>query len=199
MNIAFDGEFYHGYSGGTSSCEMHRWDDGGRYLDEHVPGIDGRSVMTQVGCIGPFMLNAYNDRTIYVQTGPEAYAPDFDLSGGTLDSQTVLGYDQVRDLFVSQDLTGLTVDRWAADGSHVGTLSLTGGGSHSTYASAVTNNGCYLTFNAGTLYSYDGDSGALVGSTSLLGVSAANYSLSYANGRVFVNDGGGWQGYSIGM
>ncbi|MFT4628161.1 MAG: hypothetical protein ACI8PZ_006856, partial [Myxococcota bacterium] len=198
MNVAFDGTFYYAYSGGTTSCRLNQWDAAGSYLGDFGPGIDGRSVISADGCAGPTYLNGYNSRTIHVETGPGTYSADFDLAGGTLDSQTVIGIDHVRGYFVSQDYSGLTVDRWNLDGSNAGTLVLSGG-AHSTYASAVTNNGCYLAYDGSNLYSYDGDSGALVGSATLTGVGAANYSFGYANSRVFVNDGGGWRGFDIGM
>ncbi|MFT4621838.1 MAG: hypothetical protein ACI8PZ_000490 [Myxococcota bacterium] len=198
MNIAFDGTYYYGYSGGTTSCRMNQWDDAGGYLGDFGPGVDGRSVFTRVGCSAPTYINGYNSRDIMVEVSPGSYAFEVALVDGTFDSQTVMSYDHVRDLFVSQALSGLTVDRWSSDGAFYDSFALVGG-AHEGYANAVSNNGCYLSFNGTTLYSYDGDTGALIDSTTLEGAGMPSYSFGYANGRVFINDGGGWNGWAVGI
>ena len=102
-------------------------------------------------------------------------------------------------MYVAGTSGSLTVDRWSGtDGSYVDTLTLSGG-SHTGYSHQVSNSGCYLTFASGTLYSYDGDTGSLVDSATLSGASDPNYSFSYANGYVFMEGGGGWQGWNVGL
>ncbi len=199
MNVAFDGTFYYGYSGGTGSCRLNQWDAAGTYLGDYGPGIDGRSVFTKVGCAGPTRLNGYNSYDILVEVSPGVYTVEMTLSGGSLDSQSVMGYDHVRDLFVAAPSGGMTVDRWRGeDGTYLDSLALSGG-EHDGYAQAVSNSGCYLTFRSGTLYSYDGDTGTLIDSATLSGAPGPGYSFSYANGRVFINDGSGWLGWPVGL
>ncbi len=99
--------------------------------------------------------------------------------------------------------------RWDASGTFLDALALSTYGSlgnQSAYPQTrgvATSNGYYLTYSHGLLSARD-DSGRRVGTTTLNGAGttiASHFSLSYAQGRVWVIDAaaGTWRGYGVGF
>jgi hypothetical protein len=209
MSMTWDGTSYWSCSGGSGSgVRLAQYAADGTVTNTYSPGIDFRSVFTKAPAVGPVFARGHSSNQIRVQTSPGVFGNDVLLSGGTLNSQSSVVFDFNRNLFVA--MNNGTVTRWAADGSLVDTVTLEGFGSLGTESSypqnrgiAVTDSGLYLTYDSGTLSVWSA-AGQRLGTTNLNSVGAdynSNFSLSYANGLVWVVDtaGGTWYGFDIGL
>lgn len=205
MTIAFDGTHYWASTGGNSGgLRYAQYDSSGNLLSTYAPGLDFRSVFTDYQ--STVYARAYSNRTIFVQTSPGVFADSgVQLSGGHLDSQSsvVLNGDETE--FVAFDNGVLS--RWNRSGTHLGSVSFTGWGSIGGEASYPDNRGIavtggyYLTYSDEILSVWD-QAGTRVGQTQLQGGGStfdSNFSISYANGQVFVvtTRGGTWNGFSL--
>src|SRR5205085_1671739 len=99
--------------------------------------------------------------------------------------------------------------RWDLAGNYLGATSLSGFGTmlneinYPQERGIAAAGGYYLTYSDSVLSAWDA-SGNRVGTTVLNGAGNSfdsDFSLSYANGRVFIVDqaGGSWRGYNVGL
>ncbi len=206
MTVAWDGTNYWSTSGGgVVGNRLAEYDAFGAPLGTFAPSIDFRSVFTIGDGVGQLYSREYAQKAIEEQGAVGSFHPFVTLSGGTLDIQASVCWDDTRGEFVAQ-YNG-TVSKWDISGAHTGDLKLIGYGSSGLESSYPQNRGVavaggwYFTYDSGTLSGWD-ETGARVGKTSLLGGGTSfdsNFSLSYANGRIWVVDAalGTWRGYPI--
>jgi len=204
MTIAFDGSSYWSTSGGSSDgVRLAQYDASGSTVAGYSPGLDFRSVFTDAG--GTVLARQYNDSTIYKQTAPGVFSSLLTLDGGVLDAQSSV----VKDGSNYLAKVGGTVSQWDASGNFIGAVSLTGFGSVGGEGAYPQDRGIavagnyWLTYDSGLLSAWD-HSGNRLDSTTLNGATGtfdANFSLSYANNKVFVvsQSGGTWNGYDVGI
>jgi hypothetical protein len=199
MTIAYDGSNYWSSSGGSSGGFRYAtYDAAGNPGLTYMPGLDFRSVFTDAG--GSVYAREFNSSTIYKQSAPGVFGSYLSLTGGSLDAQSAVVMNSSGQ-FVA--MKGGMVDLWDGTGNFLSSFSLTGyssAGYPSDRAIAVA--GSYLlTYKGGTLTAWD-YGGNLLDTTTLLGAGTSfdsYFSLSYANGHVFVADnaGGLWRGYGV--
>nr|WP_316642785.1 PEP-CTERM sorting domain-containing protein [uncultured Roseateles sp.] len=204
MTIAFDGTSYWSTSGGgTGGTRLAQYDASGATVGTFAPGLDFRSVFTDAG--NNVLARQYASSTIYQQTAPGVFSSVLTLNGGTLDSQSAVVKDGSN--FVA--ISGGSVSQWDASGNFIGAVSLTGFGTVGLEAVYPQGRGIaaagnyWLTYDSGVLSAWD-HGGNRVDSTTLTGATGtfdANFSLSYANNKVFVvtQSGGTWNGYDVGI
>ena len=149
---------------------------------------------------------AYSSNSIQVQGAAGTFTNFVTLSGGTLDAQaSVVWNDDATELVA---FNAGTVTRWGANGALIGTVALAGWGTQNSEDTQPQNRGIvkaggyYYTYSAGVLSAWSA-AGTRAKTTVLTGAGQtfdSYYSLSYANGRIFVVDvaGGNWRGYPIG-
>lgn len=209
MPLAFDGTHYWAASGGTTAAPYTEYDSTGALIQTFHPGLDFRSVFT--GTSGQVFARPFANSTIYQQTSPGVFAASgVTLTGGNLNDQSAVVLDQGT-TYVAQ-LDG-AVDRWGLNGAFLGSVQLQGFGAivgETDFPNSVgfaSAGNYWLTYDATTekLSAWD-HAGNRVGTTQLLVPGAppssfAAFSLSYANGMVFVDDGSGgsWRGYNLGL
>jgi hypothetical protein len=210
MTIAFDGTSYWSSTGNSTSGVRYAQIGGnGVTVQTYSPGLDFRSVFVNPNSRGTVYARAYSNGTIYQQTSPGVFtATSVSLPG--LDAQSSVVFNGAGTEFLA--MNNGVVSRFNLSGSLLGTVSLAGWGSNSEN-SYPQNRGIAAAGNywftytgvgtgGGTLSVWD-TSGNRIGTTTLLGAGntfASNFSLSLANGRIFVIDdtGGTWRGYKIG-
>ena len=200
MTIAYDGSNYWSASGGgASGVRYAQYDSGGNPLSTFSPGIDFRSVFTDVN--GNVYARGYNSPIIYQQTTPGSFASSLSLNGGTLDSQSAVVLNSSGE-FVAMNNGNVQV--WNGAGNLTSSFSLAGYSESypENRGIAVADNYLFTYFNQ-TLSAWD-YGGNLLDQTTLVsaGTSFDSYfSLSYANDHIFVVDGPGqtWRGYDVGL
>ncbi|MBA3725236.1 MAG: PEP-CTERM sorting domain-containing protein [Armatimonadetes bacterium] len=208
MTLAWDGTNYWSSSGGgNTGLRLAQYAADGTLLNTYEPGLDLRSVFTNGGA-GPVYARQYNDSQIYVQTSPGVFGTDVVLSGGSLDAQGSVAFDD-SGAFIAMNAGN--VDRWDAAGNYIESIALSGFGSMFNENTYPQNRGLaffggmdfphFLTYSEGMLSAWDA-AGIRVGTTELLtgGITFdSHFSLSYANGMVWVVDepGGLWKGYEL--
>ncbi len=204
--LAWNGtELYSGTAGGTSGDRLAQHAEDGVVNAVYAPGIDLRSVFTLGDGTATVYARAFSDSTLRVMGDPGVFADDVTLATAepNLDNQSAVVWNDDADEFVA--LTLGAVLRWSADGSFVGITTLQGLGdtpAESEYPSSRSlawAQGCYLTYADGELSSWD-ITGQRVDTTTLSGQAdtfAAESSLSYANGEVFIGDGTDWFGFAV--
>jgi autotransporter-associated beta strand protein len=201
--MAFDGTHYWSVSGGFPTADAEYTAAGG-FIGTFGPGLDFRSDFTDAG--GNVYARAFNNPTIYKQTSPGTFTPFVTLSGGSLDAQSSVVLNGAGTEYDA--MSGGTVSRWNLAGTFLGTVSLSGFGSLDANENVYPANrglaavgNFWLTYDNGKL-SYWNFSGNRVGTTTLTGAGSSfdsNFSISYANGMVFIGDfgGGTWRGYAV--
>lgn len=207
MTLAFDGTNYWSSSGGSpGGTRLARYNSSGSLSGAFAPGLDFRSVFTNSA--GDVFARAYNDSTIYEQNTPGSFSPSgVTLAANSLDVQSSVVLNGPNSEFIAQ--SGGVVRRWDLSGNALSSTSLIGFGSiagennypASRGVAAVGN--YWLTYSSGILSAWN-SSGIRVDQTQLLLAGTgfdSNFSLSYANGRVFIVDsaGGNWRGYDVGL
>ena len=207
MTMAWDGTNLWSSSGGSSSgIRLGRYNANGAFLVTYSPGIDMRSVFTKGDGTSPVFARGYSSNQIRVQTSPGVFGNDVTLAG-SLGSQCSVVWDSDNNLFVATD-NGILY-RWNPSGAALSNVSLAGFGTMNSESSSpqdrgvATANGFYLTYSAGVLSAWS-DQGVRIDTTNLNGGgtgSAAYYSFSYAQGKVWIIDGAGgtWRGYNVGL
>ena len=209
MMLAWDGSHYWevsgGGAGGTREAELT---PSGAPVSTFAPGLDFRSIFLASGAL---YARTYASPTIYTQTAPGVFSSSGTLAGTYLTSepdgaQVGIVLNGAGTAYVGQD-TG-TVGIWNLSGAFTGTLTLKGYGtvtgetSYPQDCRIAALGPYYLTYSNGNLSAWDG-SGNRVDQTTLTGAGTSfdsNFSLSYANGYVWVVDvaGGTWRGYQVG-
>ncbi|MBW2455559.1 MAG: hypothetical protein JRI68_13650 [Deltaproteobacteria bacterium] len=206
MTMAWDGTSYWSCSGGnTNGVRLAQYNATGTVIGTYSPGIDFRSVLTKGDGTTPVYARGYGSNQVLVQTAPGTFGNDVTLTGGTLDSQGRLVWDDTASEFVTQ--YGGTVNRWSATGAFLGTVPLSGFGTQfnenggEQTGCIATSSGLYFTYSEGNLSAWD-TNGTRLKTTQLVGAGTgydAYYGFSYANGMFWVNDaaGGTWRGYDV--
>lgn len=201
MTIAYDGSNYWSSSGGTSSGTRYaRYDAAGVANGTYAPGLDFRSVF--VDNSGNVLARQYANNTIYNQSSAGVFSALLTLSGGSLDAQSSVDMNDAGQYVANSN--GL-IDVWSATGAHLSSFSLIGyvGGGYPASRGVAAVQDYLLTYSSGVLSAWD-YSGNLLDTTTLTGAGTSfdsNFSLSYANDRVFIVDNAGqdWRGYNIGL
>ncbi len=204
--LAFDGTNYWSCSGGSSGgVRFARYDAAGGLLATFSPGLDFRSVFTDQN--GNVLARAFNDATIYRQTGPGIFVNSgITLTGGTLDLQSSVVLNGAGTEFIA--MSGGVVSLWSTNGTYLGNVSLQGFGAVSGENSSPQNRGIaavggfWLTYSGNGVLSVWDTSGNRVMQSALAGAGVnfdSAYSFSYCNGKVFVVDAssGPWRGYDV--
>lgn len=206
MTMAFDGTSYWSTSGGSpDGYRLAQYTSGGAIVGTYAPGLDFRSIFTDAS--GTVYARQYANSTIYTQTSPGAFTPFVTLNGGSLDSQSSVILNTLGTQFIA--MSGGSVSRWDLSGNYLGALTLSGfGGTEGNYPQgrgiAAAGN-YYLTYDSNNVLSaWDPVTGARVDQTVLTGAGTSFdslFSLSYANGQVWIADGPGgtWRGYDVGL
>ena len=204
MTLAFDGTHYWSVTGGnTGGIREAQYTAGGAFLANYSPGLDFRSIFADAG--GDVFARAFNNRTIYQQTAPGVFTPVTMLVGGALDAQSAVVLNGAETEYLAAN-AGI-VSRWSLAGNFLGSINLVGFGSlagENTYPAnrGIAASGNYLfTYNSGTLSTWDLLGNRLTQDT-LVGAGNtfdANFSYSIANDLFFVESGGFWRGYDIGL
>ncbi len=201
MTLAYDGSSYWSSSGGGSDGVRYaNYDASGATLATYSPGLDFRSVFTSGSTV---LARAFASDTIYQQSAPGVFSSLLTLTGGSLDYQSAVAKDGANYIALNYG----TVAQWDASGSYLGTVSLSGFGTQAGEdyypqgrGIAVLGN-YWLTYNDGNLSAWD-HAGNRVDQTFLAGAGTSfdsNFSLSYANNKVFIVDEAGqtWRGYEV--
>lgn len=210
MSITFDGTYYWSSSGNsTSGVRYGQYNANGTVVQTFSPGLDFRSVFVNPTSRGTVYARQYNSGTIYQQTSAGVFTTTA-VSLPGLDSQSSVVFNGVGSEFLA--MNNGVVSRFNLSGTLLGTVNLAGWGSNGE-TNYPQNRGIAAAGNywftytgtgtgGGTLSVWD-TSGNRIGTTTLLGAGNtfdSNFSLSLANGRIFVIDqaGGTWRGYKIG-
>jgi hypothetical protein len=207
MTLAWDGTNYWSCSGGgQAGVRYAQYDANGTKVNTFSPGIDFRSVFTVNGNGSPVYAREYASAVIRQQTSPGTFTNGKTLTGGSLDAQSAVVFNPggtEYDAFFSG-----TVTRWDTNGGLLGTVTLAGFGSNfseNTYPQngRILARSVYLTYSQGNLTAWT-LAGARIKSTVLTGAGQSfdsYFSLSYANGMVWVVDAAGqtWRGYNVGL
>ncbi len=204
MPLAWDGVGYWGGSGsGPDDNRLVQYDGTGAVVAYFQPGFDVRSVFTKGDGTPSVFVRQWNDAQIHAQLSPGMFGNDAVLTGGTLDSQSAVVWDDTNDYFLAH-YSG-TITRWDATGAFVDTVVLDGYGDMGEeevepQAGVVAwSCGYFYTYSEQVLSAWDED-GNRVATTTLNGAGTSGssyYSASIANGLFFVvdNAGGTWRGY----
>ncbi len=204
MTLAHDGSSYWSTSGGSGSgVREARYTSAGTLLATYSPSLDFRSVFTD--SLGGVYAREYSSSTIYKQVAPGSFAANVVLSGGSLDAQSSVVLNGAGTEYIAMNAG--VVQRWSLAGAFLGSVSLLGYGSLGSEGIYPQNRGIaavgnyWLTYSGGTLSGWD-SSGNRVDTAILNGAGTSfdsHFSLSYANGKVFIVDqaGGNWRGYDV--
>jgi hypothetical protein len=204
MTMAWDGTSYWSCSGGNvSGARLAQYTPTGALIATYQPGIDFRSVFTMNGNSSTVYERGYDSNLIEIQQSPGFFAGGINLAG-TLDPQSGVVLDAANQFVAT---TGGTVSIWSAAGAQVQTFTLNGFTPAEDVdpqnRGIVVAGGYYLTYYDGTLSAWDG-TGTRQKTTVLVGAGTSEdsyYSLSYANGMVWIVDmaGSTWRGYNVGL
>ena len=205
MTIAFDGTYYWTSSGGSSSgVRLAQISGNGSLVQTFSPGLDFRSVFVNPNSRGTVYARAFSNGTIYQQGSPGVFTATTVVLPG-LDAQSSVVFNGAGSEFLA--LNNGVVSRFNLSGALLGTVNLAGWGANneSSYPQnrGIAASGDYwFTYVDRTLSVWD-TAGTRLGTTTLVGAGTGfdpNFSLSVANGRVFITDGPGglWRGYKIG-
>jgi len=205
MTIAFDGTYYWTSSGGgTSGVRLAQISSNGALVQTFSPGLDFRSVFVNPNSRGTVYARTYANGTIYQQGSPGVFTVTAAVLPG-LDNQTSVVFNGAGSEFL--ELNNGVVSRFNLSGALLGTVNLAGWGANneSTYPQnrGIAASGDYWFTYVDRTLSVWNTSGTRLGTTTLVGAGTGfdpNFSLSVANGRVFITDGSGglWRGYKIG-
>jgi hypothetical protein len=205
MTMAHDGSSYWSTTGGSpTGTRLAQYNASGVLQTTYAPGLDFRSVFTDAG--GNIYARTVVNRTIYRMTSPGVFSSLLSLSGGPLDVQSSVVFNGDGTEFIAMGAG--VVSRWDLTGTFLGTVALAGYGL-SGESSYPQNRGIaavgdyWLTYSNGTLSAWN-SAGSRVDQTTLTGAGTSfdsHFSLSYANGHVFVIDvaNGNWRGFDVGL
>lgn len=201
MTVAYDGSNYWSASGGSSGGTRYaRYDAAGVNNGTYAPGLDFRSVFADNS--GNVLARQFNNNTIYKQSSAGVFGSLLTLSGGSLNAQSSVDMNNAGQFVANNN--GL-IDIWSATGAHLSSFNLSGyvGGGYPANRGIAAAQNYLLTYSGGTLSAWD-YSGSLLDTTTLTGAGTgfdSNFSLSYANNRVFIVDaaGGNWRGFNVGL
>ena len=209
MTMTWDGlDYWTSSGGGAAGDRLARHDGNGVFIAFFQPNVDWRAVFTKDDGLGDVFGRGFGSTQIQVMSGgPGAFVNDVNLQGGMLDSQSSVSFDSNRREFVALNPNG-SVYRWDETGAFVGSVTLQGYGNMGNEGNYPQNRGVawacdhYLTYSDETLSSWDSTTGVRAASTVLTNAGASfdsNFSISYANERVFIVTvaGGQWQGYDV--
>ncbi len=208
MPLTWDGASYWSSSGGSpSGIREAQYNAAGTLIATYSPNIDFRSVFTKGSNTSPVYSRGYSSNIVQVQTAPGVFANSITITGGTLDPQAAVFWNEnATELFA---MTNGTVYRWNAAGAFIASFALSGFGNLNgentipQNRTALKAGGYYLTYSAQVLSAWD-TNGNRVKTTVLTGAGTSSdsyWALSYANGMVWVIDaaGGTWRGYNVGL
>lgn len=205
--IAWDGSNYWSVNGsGTSGDRIASHAPDGMTGMVYAPLLDFRSAFTMGDGTAPVYARSYSSSVLRVMTSPGVFENDVTLATAepNLNIQSAVVWNADTSEFVA--LTQGVVLRWSADGTFVGVTTLEGLGmlvpeelDYPSNASVAWAQGCYLTYADGVLSAWDVagervDTVTLEEETSTLD---SEFSVSYANGLVFLGDGTTWRGYAV--
>jgi hypothetical protein len=212
MTVAFDGTNYWSSAGGFSNAtEYAQYDANGNFIANFNPGLDFRSIFTDA--TGTIFARQFADSTIFQQTTPGTFVSSgVVLASNSLDAQSSVVLNGAMTEYVA--MSGGTVSRWDLAGSSLGTVPLSDplggkpfgslpGEDNFPQGRGIAAFGNYwLTYDGNTTLSAWDFAGNRVGTTTLNGAGTSfdsAFSLSYANGMVFIVDqaGGTWRGYDL--
>lgn len=203
MTLAFDGTYYWSVSGGgTFGIREAQYASNGAFIADFTPGLDFRSDFTDAA--GNLYARQFANPTIYKQTAPGSFTPFATLIGGSLDAQSGVVLNGAGTEYLAFNMGVVT--RWNLAGTLLGTLNLSGFGSVAGENSYPANRGIaaagnnLYTYNSGILSTWD-LAGNRIAQDNLVGGGASfdsNFSLSFANGLIFVENSGSWRGYDVG-
>ena len=190
---------------------MSEYDPAGVWIQDWATMPDFRSVFTKGDGVPPLYARAYSSPQVLVWNGA-AFVLSTTLTGYApgLGSQGVVVWDPTLVEYLATTDIPADVHEFDAVGNYVQTTVLAGFGGFGTEAAypqgrslAVTEDGCWLTYDQGHLSSWD-RTGARVDTTTLTGAGTSfdsYFSLSFAQGLVWVVDvaGGTWRGYDVGI
>ena len=204
MTLAFDGTNYWSVTGGgPGGIREAQYTAAGAFLANYSPGLDFRSIFTDAG--GDVFARQFASSTIYQQTAPGVFVPLTTLVGGTLNAQSAVVLNGAGTEYLAANMG--VVNRWSLAGNFLGTINLAGFGSvagENTYPAnrGIAASGSNLfTYNSGILSTWD-LLGNRLSQDTLVGAGNtfdANFSYSIANDLFFVESGGFWRGYDIGL
>jgi len=207
MTMAWDGTYLWACSGGGPSGDrLARYTASGALLQKYAPGYDFRSVFTKGDGSSPIYSRLYSSMKLLVQTSPGVFSGSVTLAG-SVDSQSAVVWDAQNSIFVAHK--GGTLYRWTASGSQLSSVGFSGYGTQHNESSSpqdrgvVTTKGYYFTYSDGVLSAWNSQ-GTRIDTTKLSSAGTSGdsyYSLSYAQGKVWVVDspGGTWRGYDVGL
>lgn len=203
--LAWDGTELWSVSGGEADgLRLAQHASDGAVLMTYAPDFDFRSVFTQGDGGETIFAREFAQSTLSTMTSPGAFATDVTLAPAepALGSQAAVVWNDDADEFVA--LSQAVVLRWSADGTFIGITELEGLGDavpaeleYPSNRSLAWGQGCYLTYADGIVSSWDVQ-GQRVDTATLEDEPAtldSEFSLSYANGRIFVGDGTTFRGY----
>lgn len=201
MTIAFDGSHYWSSSGGFNPTGYAEYNPNGSLVSTFSVPLDFRSVFSDGA--GNVYARQFANSTIYKQTSPGVFSSFLTLNGGSLDAQSDVVLNSAGTRYIS--MQGGTVQQWDLAGNFIGTVTLNGyaDNGYPSDRAIASAGGYFLTYFGGQLQAWDA-AGNLAGSTILNGAGTSfdsYFSLSYANGMVFVVDvaNGNWRGYDVGL
>lgn len=204
MGITYDGSSYWSVGGGSANQPEYQFNSTGGLVAIYNGALDFRSIFTGSG--STVYARAFANNTIYTQgTTPGTFTPYLNLAGSALDAQSNVSFNGTKNEFIAS--SGGTVQRWDLSGNYIGSVTLNGWGTVSGESNYPADRGVvgvgnnYLTYSNGVLSAWDA-SGNRVDQTTLLNAGTSfnsHFSLSYANGMIFVADGdnGQWRGFQI--
>jgi len=205
--IAWDGSNYWSVNGsGTSGDRIASHAPDGMTGMVYAPLLDFRSAFTMGDGTAPVYARSYSSSVLRVMTSPGVFENDVTLATAepNLNTQSAVVWNADTSEFVA--LTQGVVLRWSADGTFVGVTTLEGLGmlvpeelDYPSNATMAWAQGCYLTYADGVLSAWDVagervDTVTLEEETFTLD---SEFSVSYANGLVFLGDGTTWRGYAV--
>jgi hypothetical protein len=208
MTLAWDGSAYWSSSGGSSAGDrLSSYAADGTWARNYAPGRDLRSVFTIGDGLAPTYIRSYASPRIEVQTAPGVYSAYVTLVGGALDAQSAVVWSEEFERFIAFNSGNLLT--WDASGVYTGNVLFSGFGTvpnenvYPQNRGVATSERCYFTYYDGTLHVWD-ETGVRTDSATLTGAGTSfdsYFSLSYANGMIWVVDtaGGSWRGYDVGL
>jgi hypothetical protein len=204
MGLAWDGAVYWGATGGsTSGVRLGPYSGSGPYVDGYAPGLDFRSLFTMGGAT--LFATTFDEPTLFRFDAPGVETAVFDFEYGLPNPQSGAVWQEATGEFVAR--SGSLVERWDIDGNYTAPVLLAGTSvaeaeSPQAYRIAVADV-CMFTYLDGVLSVWDTD-GTRKDQAELVGAGDgwnSNWSLSYANGMVWVLDDATslWRGYDVGL
>ncbi|HWP38354.1 MAG TPA: hypothetical protein VNL18_12455, partial [Gemmatimonadales bacterium] len=194
MNITSNGTTYHFANGGIASLgKLYEYSLAGAFIDSNaVTALDQRSILYRSGT---YYLKSYgtNWYTVNAQTGVTSLVH----TGGFSDWQSVPVVSQLGTLEIWEFTAGSIRRLNVSTGALIGTVTGLSGGTN-----AIATDGYYLyTASGTTVYVYSAqaifNNTAQLVTTFTLPFTAANYSVSFANGMFWNTNGTTWYGYRL--